>query len=80
MKDTGYIIKNGDGVYYYGKNYSVKGFGKTLRKAKIYGNLRYANDAIKTITEDEWCCRHYASNWGVVTVEIQECNDEKGGR
>lgn len=74
-KESGMVLKNSDGLYYYGMN----AFGKELRKAKIYKSLRYAQEAVATLSSDwdkkrEGC--FYKANvkrdFVLVNIEIRE--------
>ena len=74
-KENGMVLKNSDGLYYYGMN----AFGKELRKAKIYKSLRYAQEAVATLGSD-WerkrdGCFYKANvkrDFVLVNIEIRE--------
>lgn len=66
-QDIGLVLKNSDGLYYYGLNQ----FGNQIRRSKIYHSEKYATDACKTINSDERTKR-IKQDFKLVKVEIKE--------
>lgn len=65
--DVGLVLKNSDGLYYYGLNQ----FGNQIRRSKIYHSEKYATEACKTINSDERTKR-ITQDFKLVKVEIKE--------
>ena len=68
MKDTGYVIKNSDGLYFIGNNQ----VSSQLRKALIYHSEKYAKKSIEELSENPNRIFGVRRDFSMVKVEIQE--------
>ena len=68
-KESGIVLKNSDGQYFYGLNT----YGKSLRQAKIYRSEKWADEAIETIkNKNDYKSKFIKKDFRLVKVEITE--------
>ena len=68
MTDSGYVLKNSDGLYYTGLNAA----DQQLRKAKIYHYTKYADAARDEINNNPKRIIYAKHDFKLVKVEIRE--------
>lgn len=72
-KDSGFVIKNSEGLYFTGYNQA----SEQLRKAKIYHSAKYAENTAKQLNTNQKRMPYVKGDFEVVMVEISE-KIEKG--
>ena len=73
MIDYGLVLKNSEGIYFYGLN----SFGTQLRKAQIYHDAKYAKLSVERVNSGEVNIRRFTNpfvkrDFTIVKVEIKE--------
>lgn len=68
ISDSGYVIKNSDGLYFTGYNQ----VSNQLRQAKIYHSKRFAENAINNINNNSRRCSNVTKDFKLVKIIISE--------
>jgi len=73
MTDSGYVLKNSEGLYYTGLNSA----NKQLRKAKIYHDTKYAEAARDEINNHPKRIAYAKHDFELIEIEIKEILAER---
>lgn len=73
-KDSGYVLKNSDGLYFIGMNNA----DTQLRKAQIYHSEKYALQSMEDINTNSNRIKWAKHDFALVRVEIAEVESEVG--